>query len=63
MSASMLVHHLIDVVLTAEPARAKESVGALGGLVVFFKDGGPFMFVNIFWLASAVAVASSASSL
>lgn len=58
MSASLLVHHLMDAVLTAEPTRAKESVGALGGLVGFFKDGGPFMFVNIIWFASAVAVAS-----
>lgn len=53
MSASMLVHHLVDVVLTAEPA--KESLK--DSLVGFFKEGGPFMFLNIFWLAAALAVA------
>jgi biopolymer transport protein ExbB len=31
--------------------------GASGdGLVRFFRDGGPFMFVNVFWFACAVAV-------
>lgn len=49
----MLVHHLVDVVLTAEPA--KESLK--DSLVGFFKEGGPFMFLNIFWLAAALAVA------
>jgi hypothetical protein len=53
MSASMMVHHVIDVVLSAEAAR-KES--ALDGLVAFFKEGGPFMLINIFWLACALAV-------
>jgi biopolymer transport protein ExbB/TolQ len=58
MSASLLVHHFLDVVLTAEPVKAaKESGGMLGGLVGFFKDGGPFMFINIIWFASAIAVA------
>lgn len=52
MSANVLVHHLIDVVMSAEPA--KESFKDT--IVAFFKDGGPFMFVNIFWLAAAVAV-------
>lgn len=52
MSASMMVHHLVDVVLTAEPA--KESLK--DSLVAFFKEGGPFMFLNIFWLAAALAV-------
>ena len=28
----------------------------LDGVVAFFKEGGPFMFVNIFWLACALAV-------
>jgi biopolymer transport protein ExbB len=52
MSASMMVHHLVDVVLTAEPA--KESFTS--SVVAFFKEGGPFMFINIFWLAAALAV-------
>src|SRR5438067_3416980 len=47
-----MVHHLLDVVLNAEPAKS----GFLDGIVGFFKDGGPFMFVNIFWLACAFAV-------
>jgi biopolymer transport protein ExbB len=59
MSASLLVHHLMDVVLTAEPAKvAKESGGALGGLIGFFQAGGLFMFINIIWFASAIAVAT-----
>jgi len=58
MSASMMVHHFLDVVLTAEPAKeAAKDAGMLGGLVGFFKEGGPFMYVNIFWFASAIAVA------
>ncbi len=52
MSSSMMVHQLLDVVLNAEPA--KESFKDT--LVSFFKEGGPFMFVNIFWLACAMAV-------
>ncbi|MBX5484786.1 MAG: MotA/TolQ/ExbB proton channel family protein [Myxococcaceae bacterium] len=40
--------------LAAAPA---ESHGGFGdSLVSFFKDGGPFMYVNIFWLACAIAV-------
>lgn len=58
MSASTLMHHLLDVVLTAEAVKPKESAGAFGGLIGFFKDGGPFMFINIVWFASAIAVAT-----
>ncbi len=53
MSASMMIHHVLDVVLTAEPAHKE---GALDGLIAFFKEGGPFMLINIFWLACALAV-------
>ncbi|MBK7858624.1 MAG: MotA/TolQ/ExbB proton channel family protein [Archangiaceae bacterium] len=49
-----MVHHLLDVVLSAEPAKAQG--GFVEGIVGFFKEGGPFMFVNIFWLACAIAV-------
>jgi biopolymer transport protein ExbB/TolQ len=56
MSASLLVHHFLDVVLTAETAPAPKG-GLVDGLVGFFKEGGPFMFINIFWLGSAIAVA------
>jgi biopolymer transport protein ExbB len=48
-----MVHHLLDVVLNAEPAKQG---GFLDAIVGFFKEGGPFMFVNIFWLACAIAV-------
>jgi biopolymer transport protein ExbB len=51
-----MVHHLLDVVLNAEPAKAAAQGGFMEGLVAFFKEGGPFMFVNIFWLACAIAV-------
>ena len=37
-------------------AAAQGSGGGFGGIVQFFKDGGPFMYVNIFWLACGVAV-------
>ena len=53
MSASMLFQHVLDVVLTAEPAHKE---GALDGLIAFFKEGGPFMLINIFWLACSLAV-------
>ncbi len=51
-----MVHHiLLDVVLSAEPAH-QGGGGFVEGIVAFFKEGGPFMFVNIFWLACAIAV-------
>jgi biopolymer transport protein ExbB/TolQ len=53
MSASLMVHHLVDVVLTAEAS----SGSAKDSLVAFFKEGGPFMYINIVWLAAAIAVA------
>ena len=53
MSAAMFVQHCVDLVLTAEPAHTETFSESL---VAFFKDGGKFMFVNIFWLAAAVAV-------
>ncbi|MEW5737425.1 MAG: MotA/TolQ/ExbB proton channel family protein [Myxococcota bacterium] len=53
MSAGMMMHHLVDVVLAAEPAK---SGGFTHEVVAFFKEGGPFMFINIFWLAAALAV-------
>ena len=51
---STCVSDLMEVVLAAAP-------GARGWarwtpIVRFFKDGGPFMYVNIFWLACAIAV-------
>jgi biopolymer transport protein ExbB len=56
MSLPLMLNHLIDVMLTAEPTAAHSESG-LDGLVGFFKEGGPFMYINIFWLASGLAVA------
>ena len=53
MSALVLLQHSLDVVLAAEPA--KESLKDV--IVGFFHDGGPFLYINIFWLAAAAAVA------
>jgi biopolymer transport protein ExbB/TolQ len=54
MTASTVVSHLVDAVMTAAP---HEGGGSFKDTIVtFFKDGGPFMYVNIFWLAAAVAV-------
>jgi biopolymer transport protein ExbB/TolQ len=48
-----MVHQLVDVVLSAETAKGGDFTREI---VAFFKEGGPFMFINIFWLASALAV-------
>jgi biopolymer transport protein ExbB/TolQ len=55
-----LVGELVDVVLAAEPAAAAaaEKLGLVDNVVKFFHDGGPFMFVNLFWLAVSLAVAA-----
>ena len=50
---STSVSHLVEVLLAAAPG-AKG--GAMDSIVRFFKEGGPFMYVNIFWLACAIAV-------
>ncbi|MFN0061199.1 MAG: MotA/TolQ/ExbB proton channel family protein [Myxococcaceae bacterium] len=42
--------------LSEQLVAATASGGAWSALVKFFKDGGPFMYVNIFWMACAVAV-------
>lgn len=55
MSAPMMVHHVLDLVLSQAPSAAHEE-SFKDTLVEFFKAGGPFMFVNIFWLACALAV-------
>ena len=53
MSAHFLLQHaLLDTVLAAEPA--KESLKDI--IVQFFHDGGLFLYINIFWFASAVAI-------
>jgi biopolymer transport protein ExbB/TolQ len=53
MAAGTMVHHFVDVVLAAEPAKGG---GFMQEVVAFFKEGGPFMFINILWLAAALAV-------
>ena len=45
--------HLIDAVLSAVPVAGS---GVKDSIVRFFKEGGPFMYVNIFWMACAIAV-------
>ena len=47
---------LVDVVFAAAPHAAAKGGSFSDTLVKFFKDGGPFMFVNIFWFACAIAV-------
>lgn len=50
---SPMVSELVNGVLAAAPGK----LGLVDTVVKFFKDGGPFMFVNLFWFASALAVA------
>jgi biopolymer transport protein ExbB len=45
--------HLIDAVLAAAPIAGG---GVKDSIIRFFKEGGPFMYVNIFWMACAIAV-------
>ncbi len=52
MSTSL--SHLAGAVLAALPAVA--SAGVKDSVLKFFKDGGPFMYVNVFWMACAIAV-------
>jgi biopolymer transport protein ExbB/TolQ len=50
-----MVSELLDgLLLAAAPEGGK--LGLVDSVVKFFKDGGPFMFVNLFWLAAALAV-------
>jgi biopolymer transport protein ExbB/TolQ len=48
----MVVTQLWDVVAAAQG----QDLGLIDKAVKFFRDGGPFMFVNLFWLACALAV-------
>ncbi|RYZ38052.1 MAG: MotA/TolQ/ExbB proton channel family protein [Myxococcaceae bacterium] len=52
------VNALLSMVLAeAAPAAGHASSGGLGDFIVgAFKAGGPFMFVNLFWLAASMAV-------
>jgi biopolymer transport protein ExbB len=52
-NSSWVSQSLSAVILAAEPP---PSTGLFGGLIAFFKEGGPFMFINIFWLAVAVGI-------
>jgi biopolymer transport protein ExbB len=54
-----LVGELLDLVVASAPAAAApEQLGFVDNVVKFFHDGGPFMFVNLFWLAVSLAVAA-----
>jgi biopolymer transport protein ExbB len=50
---SMTVMQVVGAALAAAPAGGG---GFFESLVKFFKDGGPFMVVNVFWFACAIAV-------
>ncbi len=52
-----MVSELLDVVLSQAPAATPTKLGFVDSVIKFFKDGGPFMFVNLFWLACSLAVA------
>ncbi|SEU33272.1 MULTISPECIES: MotA/TolQ/ExbB proton channel family protein [Stigmatella] len=52
-----LMSGLLDgLLLAAAPEGGK--LGVVDSVVKFFKDGGPFMFVNLFWFACSLAVAA-----
>jgi len=52
MISSFVVPRMVELVVTSAGDE-----GLFSGAVKFFQDGGPFMFVNLFWLAVALAVA------
>src|SRR6476469_4258643 len=53
----MTFFHAHQLVQLAASAAAPHGGGNFQDAIVsFFKDGGPFMYVNVFWLACAVAV-------
>lgn len=53
ISVSEVVGQLLDSVMAAAPAQSQSFKDSV---VKFFHDGGNFMFVNLFWLACALAV-------
>ena len=53
MVLSALNHVLDVVVLAAAPVAGG---GVKNSIVRFFQEGGPLMYVNIFWMAVAIAV-------
>lgn len=53
----MTLHHAHELVALAATAAGPHGGGSFSDAVVaFFKDGGPFMYVNVFWLACSIAV-------
>lgn len=54
MISSVVSEWLVNASLAAADAG---KLGVTDSVIKFFKDGGPFMFVNLFWLACALAVA------
>ncbi|NTX03631.1 MotA/TolQ/ExbB proton channel family protein [Myxococcus sp. CA051A] len=54
MISSVVSELLVNASLAAADAG---KLGVTDSVIKFFKDGGPFMFVNLFWLACALAVA------
>ncbi len=57
MFAQTLLHEALTVALGAAEAQAPQKESLKDLIVGFFHDGGPFLYVNIFWLAAALAVA------
>ncbi|MCP3161674.1 MotA/TolQ/ExbB proton channel family protein [Myxococcus qinghaiensis] len=53
MISSVVSELLVNASLAAADAG---KLGVTDSVIKFFKDGGPFMFVNLFWLACALAV-------
>ncbi|MCP3101287.1 MotA/TolQ/ExbB proton channel family protein [Myxococcus sp. K15C18031901] len=54
MISSVVSELLVNASLAAADAG---KLGLTDSVIKFFKDGGPFMFVNLFWLACSLAVA------
>ncbi|AGC44774.1 MotA/TolQ/ExbB proton channel family protein [Myxococcus stipitatus DSM 14675] len=54
MISSVVSELLVNASLAAADAG---KLGFTDSVIKFFKDGGPFMFVNLFWLACSLAVA------
>lgn len=51
---AIMVSELVDVLMSAAPG---QDLSVVQKAVKFFQDGGAFMYVNLFWLACALAVA------
>lgn len=55
MNASSLLNHVVELMLGAHGGGGGEQ-SFKDTVILFFKQGGLFMYVNLFWLACALAV-------